>query len=252
MKMKKRNRKQRTRRITDPGTSTEEESIASFPDNYVPVKQQRHSHSLMFVIFQYPILFVALFFMAINLTLYTCGRIYVAIQEYLFQFYSPQRRMRQELKNSSNYEEWIETAKKIDKSLGLDQWKSKPTDEAGFDEHLLIKITNRLKRDRNPDMMHKLMATLQNSACKNDLAGVENERLYSHLHYGTKNTVEQYLNEVTKSLNAVAKSKEITVKEKIAFFKQASVTYGRTALCLSGGAYLAYFHLGVLKALFEN
>ncbi|KAI8898928.1 acyl transferase/acyl hydrolase/lysophospholipase [Globomyces pollinis-pini] len=190
--------------------------------------------------------------MAINLTLYTCGRIYVAIQEYLFQFYSPQRRMRQELKNSSNYEEWIETAKKIDKSLGLDQWKSKPTDEAGFDEHLLIKITNRLKRDRNPDMMHKLMATLQNSACKNDLAGVENERLYSHLHYGTKNTVEQYLNEVTKSLNAVAKSKEITVKEKIAFFKQASVTYGRTALCLSGGAYLAYFHLGVLKALFEN
>jgi predicted acylesterase/phospholipase RssA len=28
--------------------------------------------------------------------------------------------------------------------------------------------------------------------------------------------------------------------------------YGRTALCLSGGASLAYYHLGVTKALFEN
>ena len=35
-------------------------------------------------------------------------------------------------------------------------------------------------------------------------------------------------------------------------FKFAQIQYGETALCLSGGAGMGYYHYGVVKALLEN
>lgn len=60
------------------------------------------------------------------------------------------------------------------------------------------------------------------------------------------------MDQVISSLETVYESSVLTQEQKAAFFKQVSVTYGRTALCLSGGATLAYFHLGVMKALHEQ
>lgn len=40
--------------------------------------------------------------------------------------------------------------------------------------------------------------------------------------------------------------------EKRELFKSLHANYGRTALCLSGGATFAYYHLGVVKALLEE
>ena len=40
--------------------------------------------------------------------------------------------------------------------------------------------------------------------------------------------------------------------ERLHFFQRASHCYGRTALMLSGGGILGYFHFGVLKALIEQ
>jgi predicted acylesterase/phospholipase RssA len=40
----------------------------------------------------------------------------------------------------------------------------------------------------------------------------------------------------------------LSLEEKRVMFKQLSSNYGRTALCLSGGACFSYYHLGVIKA----
>jgi predicted acylesterase/phospholipase RssA len=40
--------------------------------------------------------------------------------------------------------------------------------------------------------------------------------------------------------------------DRSSFFKGLAKNYGKTALCLSGGASLAYYHLGVVKALFDH
>ncbi len=40
--------------------------------------------------------------------------------------------------------------------------------------------------------------------------------------------------------------------EKRAMFKRLHANYGRTALCLSGGAAFAYYHFGVVKALMDE
>ena len=57
---------------------------------------------------------------------------------------------------------------------------------------------------------------------------------------------------VEESLNLLASTGSIPALEKRAFFKRLSANYGRTALCLSGGATFAYHHFGVVRALLEE
>jgi predicted acylesterase/phospholipase RssA len=44
---------------------------------------------------------------------------------------------------------------------------------------------------------------------------------------------------------------QLSYKEKIEFFMETKQTYGTTALLLSGGASMAVYHIGVVKALHE-
>lgn len=46
-------------------------------------------------------------------------------------------------------------------------------------------------------------------------------------------------------------TKQLSKEEKRVMFKGICANYGRTALCLSGGATFAYYHFGVVKALLE-
>ena len=39
---------------------------------------------------------------------------------------------------------------------------------------------------------------------------------------------------------------------KLAFFNETRHAYGRSALMLSGGAYLGYYHIGVAKTLWRE
>jgi predicted acylesterase/phospholipase RssA len=81
---------------------------------------------------------------------------------------------------------------------------------------------------------------------------MDNEYLYAQSFTGTKHVITTYFLELQVSLNFITESKLISPVDKMEFLKYISRMYGRTALCLSGGASLAYYHLGVAKALFEN
>jgi predicted acylesterase/phospholipase RssA len=43
----------------------------------------------------------------------------------------------------------------------------------------------------------------------------------------------------------------LTDEDKQSFLKSIYKNYGRTALCLSGGAGFGYYHLGVVRALLQ-
>ena len=45
---------------------------------------------------------------------------------------------------------------------------------------------------------------------------------------------------------------EIPTDAKLAFFNETRHAYGRSALLLSGGAYLGYYHMGVVKVRLSN
>lgn len=57
--------------------------------------------------------------------------------------------------------------------------------------------------------------------------------------------------EVEKSTRLLVNTTQLPLEEKRTLFKHLHANYGRTALCLSGGATFAYYHFGVVKALLE-
>ena len=54
-----------------------------------------------------------------------------------------------------------------------------------------------------------------------------------------------------EGLRTISGTAQIPEKEKGKFFRHLELNFGRTALCLSGGATFAYYHFGVIKALLE-
>ena len=83
--------------------------------------------------------------------------------------------------------------------------------------------------------VEELRALLE--ACiKNSFCGFENARLYSETYYGTKDAVQRFVDEADTSLAFLLRTKQLDPDNKRALFKHLGSNFGRTALCLSGGA----------------
>lgn len=54
-----------------------------------------------------------------------------------------------------------------------------------------------------------------------------------------------------KSISFLLRTKQLDFATKHILFKRMYANYGRTALCLSGGAAFAYYHFGVVRALLD-
>lgn len=98
------------------------------------------------------------------------------------------------MRNTNNYEEWIEAAKQLDSYFKYDEWKKEIP--FGYYDYNLLKKVNRdlksLRQEETNENLQKLKNLLQDCV-KNNYAGVENTRLYSHSYYGTKNIIEEYV-----------------------------------------------------------
>jgi len=87
-----------------------------------------------------------------------------------------------------------------------------------------------------------------------NMAGMGNPKLYRKARLGTKLLITEYIDEICDALEYLSprRFKGISWADRIEFFQIASHCYGRSALMLSGGGTLGYFHFGVLKALIEQ
>lgn len=82
-------------------------------------------------------------------------------------------------------------------------------------------------------------------------------RLFEHCRIGTKTLIEDFNLEVVSLLRYLAstinpETNPIELKKKMNIFKDLRHSLGNTALLLSGGGSLGVYHIGVLKALYEN
>lgn len=205
-----------------------------------------------YTLFRWPMLLLIVGWVWFLGVVYTWIRAYVALLEYFFTWTGERKRLRNKLRQSRTYEEWVENAKALDEYLGLDQWSENPK-FSYYDHRTLLKTILRLKVLRRKNDIPDLMVFLQGCLRKN-FAGIENRQLYSHRYYGTKKVVDRYIDEVIKSIDCVANATEAQVpaKTKRRFFRVVQKNYGTTALCLSGGACFAYTHFGLVKALLDN
>ena len=196
----------------------------------------------------------------------------------MFTWRGKRDRLRKSLRKQSSYEGWKEAAQELDHYLGSDKWKE--DDEYAYYDHRTIRRAmeqmRRARRraeqqevaavddeaDDNEDEQGKprggrkrkpvdRMVELAISSLKNNFAGYENPRLYSQTYYGTKNLVQDFVDEMSTSLRFLFSTDQITKDEKRDLARHLSTNFGRTALCLSGGAGFAWYHFGLAKALLE-
>lgn len=80
----------------------------------------------------------------------------------------------------------------------------------------------------------------------------EEESLYTQCNYGTKFIVEEFIETVSESIKVIKNCTTFKNDDKLAIFCRLQQEFGRTCLCLSGGATMTYYQFGVIKTLFDN
>lgn len=153
---------------------------------------------------------------------------------------------------AESYNEWKEAAIAHDERNGLQRWKqsdkSRRYDFAAIQRRLDILQIMRRANDN-----HGMLFTL-NEGIHGNLGGMGSSSLYSKAKFGTKDLIVNYTEEVASALEHLAQPrlKGVSLQEKINFFHRAHLCFGQSALMFSGSGTYLFFHVGVLKALWEQ
>ena len=219
----------------------------------------------VYTILKWPLLAIVFGWLLFLCVSYGLTRIYIYSYEHFVTWTGRRAELRKQLQSTTSYSEWVEAAKQLDIYLGNHRWKTQ-AEYAYYDFKTVRRVTAQLADLRSKveseekgasngyagaGAVDELKSLLENCV-KNNFVGVENPRLYSETYYGTKDLVQDFVEQVQQSLKTVLESNKITKEDKQLFFKHLDTNYGRTALCLSGGATFAYYHFGVAKALLET
>ncbi|KAJ5157053.1 Patatin-like phospholipase domain-containing protein [Penicillium canariense] len=219
---------------------------------------------VLYTVLKWPLLITVFAWIAVLSCGYVLVRVYIFLYEQWVTWRGKRQRLRRALWTQTDYPSWLSAAQALDAHLGNEKWKQ--ADEYAYYDHLTInKVVDQLKSVRyeveremsggasvnDVPAVEELRALLE--ACvKNNFAGVENPRMYSEAYSGTKDLVQEYIDEVHTCIQLVLDSRQIDKEAKYEHFKHLDTNFGRTALCLSGGATFAYYHFGVVKALLDN
>jgi predicted acylesterase/phospholipase RssA len=215
-------------------------------------------------IVKWPLLILAMGWLLFLTVLYLITRFYIFAYERFVTWRGKRDRLRKSLRKQTSHEGWKEAAQELDHYLGSDKWKV-DDEYAYYDDRTIRRVFEQMRRARRHAQQAEegtntglggqrpveRLVELTRSSVKNNFAGFENSRLYSQTYYGTKDLVQDFVNEVSTSLQFLFSSRQLTTEEKRDLAKHLSTNFGRTALCLSGGAGFAWYHFGLAKALLE-
>ncbi len=150
---------------------------------------------------------------------------------------------------ATDYRTWHDAALELDRWEGLEEWRQ---DEISphYDFELIRARRERLRQRRQQQDVKYLMHHLRQGLHWN-LGNTSNPLLYGIARTGTKKLIEDYLEEVCAALDYICDNDFPTLpaEAKLKFFQDTALSFGRSALMLSGGATLGLFHVGVVKAL---
>lgn len=158
---------------------------------------------------------------------------------------------------AQSQDEWMDLAEQIDHLQGNDVWRTDANCQLYERARIAARIDEYVHLMRRRDIF-ELMFVLRGSIGRNKF-GLLHEGLFSRALAGSKVLVETYHNVVCAALDfccdAVLSETEdlpIPTDARLAFFNETRHAYGRTALLLSGGAALGFYHVGVVRALITN
>ncbi|KAL6703782.1 hypothetical protein ACN47E_009081 [Coniothyrium glycines] len=221
----------------------------------------------VYVLLKWPLLIVVLGWLLFLSIAYSLTRLYIYLYEHWVTWRGTRQKLRSQLQGAQSYQDWIRAAKELDTHLGNDTWREK-SEYSYYDYKTLRKVYEQMvtlrqraeaeengkTNEEGKGVQHSAVEDLRAlvEACmKNNFVGFENPRLYSETYYGTKDLVQKFVDESAESLSFLTRTTQLGAEDKRALFKHIGSNFGRTALCLSGGATFAYYHFGVAKALLD-
>jgi hypothetical protein len=144
---------------------------------------------------------------------YLLTRLYIWLYEHFIAWRGKRERLRRSLQEAENYSDWVRRAKDLDEYLGNDKWREDDT-FAYYDSKTVKRVVDQLRKVRrrvtnDPEGRERGGTTqgggkkkaiddlkvLVEACVKSNFVGVENSRLYSQTYYGTKNLVQQFVDE---------------------------------------------------------
>ncbi len=162
------------------------------------------------------------------------------------------KQLEKAMDQADSYAQWCEAAQLHDELSGAKRWRE--VDQTRQYDYAQIRLRlDRLRslRARND---HAGLLYALNEGIHGNMGGMGRSSLYRRAMFGTKRLIEQYIDEIDDSLRFLAEldSPDIDIQQKLDFFYRANVCYGRSALMLSGGGVLGFYHLGVVKTMLEE
>ena len=153
---------------------------------------------------------------------------------------------------AESYASWLAAAEALDEATGLDAWR-REDESPHYEAAELRSELRRLEGLRESGDTHALLGFLHESLHRylNDLF---EPQLYEEAHAGPKHLVTEYLDAIEGTVDQLAtlEAPGWDVARKLETVSVAADNLGRSALLLSGGATLGFYHLGVVKALWEQ
>jgi len=161
-------------------------------------------------------------------------------------------RQRLLMESATDYNTWRINALKLDVIAGLEAWKGEqasPYYQHDMVHQRLVNLQNWRREGDLPQLIYSLRESLHRN-----LGNLTNPELYKHSHVGTKYLIDDYITEVCSVLDYLCDNEipDLPYSQKLQFFTQTGHSFGRSALLLSGGANMGLFHVGVIKALWEQ
>ncbi len=154
--------------------------------------------------------------------------------------------------DADSYLVWLAAAEALDEATGLADWR-RDDDSPHYDAAELSSELRRLVGLRESGDIRALLGFLHESLHRylNDLF---EPALYEEAHAGPKHLVTEYLDAIEATVDQLATldAPGWDVERKLATVSLAADNLGRSALLLSGGATLGFYHLGVVKTLWEE
>ena len=217
----------------------------------------------IYALLKWPLLLIVFGWIVFLFMSYLLTRSYIWAYERLVTWRGLRQGLRCNLRSTTNYSDWRTAAQELDKHLGNERWKE-TDDYAYYDYTTVRKVKDQLKAGRAlaksqeqlngkaPKEAVDRLRSLVEACVKNNFVGVENPKLYSESYYGTKYLAQEFVDELHASLAYLLHSSLLSRSEKYSLAKHLHTNFGRTALCLSGGATFAYYHFGVVRALLDS
>lgn len=171
----------------------------------------------LYLLSKWPLLFFV-FSWLIGLSIaYISTRWYIWFYEQFWTWRGRREILRKNMRRTSSYKGWVTAAKELDDFLGRKNWRE-VDDFAYYDSKTVKRVWSQIRKTRakaealeidgDQQELKKAVDDLRAllEACvKNNFVGVENPRLYSQTYYGTKNLVQNFVDDGKRPICALMK-----------------------------------------------